>query len=121
SDMVSSQLIKKTVKRLRPCRTELPLQVTQRAYCGSGYSFTSSHATNHFAIAIFWFLVIGKDWKYIKVPILLWAVIVCIAQVYVGVHFPSDVFVGSIIGMTIGYLWAKLYERYYGNQNSYNV
>jgi membrane-associated phospholipid phosphatase len=121
SDMISSQLIKKTVKRLRPCRTELPLKVTQRAYCGSGYSFTSSHATNHFAIAIFWFLVIGKEWKYIKIPIILWALIVCFAQVYVGVHFPSDVFAGSILGITIGYFWTKIYVKYYGKQNAHSV
>lgn len=37
-----------------------------------------------------------------------------ISQIYVGVHFPLDVACGSIIGIAIGWLWAKVFMNYYG-------
>ena len=60
ADTISSQLIKYNVQRLRPCQ-EISMEqvVIERVACGSGYSFTSSHAANHFSVAayfisIFW-------------------------------------------------------------------
>ncbi|MGA1583720.1 MAG: phosphatase PAP2 family protein, partial [Saprospiraceae bacterium] len=54
SDTVSSKVIKPSVERLRPCRTpDVQDRVTVRVNCGPGYSFPSSHATNHFAIGVF--------------------------------------------------------------------
>src|SRR5690606_638916 len=48
SDSVSSSLIKNSVQRVRPCNDiEFKEEVNIRVRCGSGYSFTSSHATNH--------------------------------------------------------------------------
>ena len=45
-DQMSSQVIKKSVQRLRPCNEPtLKEDVSLLVSCGSGYSFTSSHAT----------------------------------------------------------------------------
>lgn len=104
SDTISSELIKKQVKRLRPC-AELTLEPSaiQRVHCGGGYSFTSSHATNHFCLAAFMVMVFGsymKRWKYLW---WLWAAIVAVAQVYVGVHYPLDVIGGGLVGVLIGW------------------
>lgn len=103
SDTISSELIKKQVKRPRPCAevTMNPAAI-QRVHCGGGYSFTSSHATNHFCIAAFLVIVFGgymKRWKYMW---WIWAAIISIAQVYVGVHYPLDVLFGGILGAIIG-------------------
>ncbi len=103
SDTISSELIKKQVKRLRPCaeRSMEPAAI-QRVHCGGGYSFTSSHATNHFCLAAFLVIVFGgymKRWKYLW---WLWAAIIALAQVYVGVHYPLDVIGGGILGVIIG-------------------
>ncbi|MBP6397866.1 MAG: phosphatase PAP2 family protein [Saprospiraceae bacterium] len=114
SDSVSSHLIKKTVKRERPCRNLSVQQPVVRIRCGSGYSFTSSHATNHFAIAVFLSLTIGSVFKKIRIPLLLWASIIGVSQIYVGVHFPLDVACGSILGIFIGWLWAKVFMKYFG-------
>jgi membrane-associated phospholipid phosphatase len=117
SDLVSSRLIKPSVQRLRPCRTE-QLDVITRVKCGMAYSFTSSHATNHFALALFWFVTLGyliDNWKY---AILIWAVIIGFCQVYVGVHFPLDIICGSIIGSLIGFSWSMIYEKRYGNNKA---
>jgi len=57
SDLISSRLIKNTVQRLRPCNSEdLFETINVLVGCGGGYSFTSSHATNHFALATFFIL-----------------------------------------------------------------
>lgn len=113
SDTVSSQLIKKTVKRERPCRNEAIHNPVVRIRCGSGYSFTSSHATNHFAIAVFLTLTLGRVIKRIGIPLITWAAIIGFAQIYVGVHFPLDVLTGSLIGIGIGWLWSYVFMKYY--------
>ena len=63
ADFVSSKVVKPTIKRERPCNDmEIKPFVRNLVNCGSGKSFTSSHATNHFAIAIFIIpLLNGKD------------------------------------------------------------
>ena len=90
ADMVSSHLIKKNIKRTRPCNTE-EIVVIERVECGSGYSFTSSHAANHFGLSIFLILVIARKKRVIILLFLLWAMLVSFSQVYVGVHYPIDV------------------------------
>ena len=119
SDLVSSRVIKKSIKRLRPCNTEY-LEVNERVRCGSGYSFTSSHATNHFAVASFLIFTLGLRFKRIKPWLWIWAGSVSFAQVYVGVHFPLDILAGSLIGILIGYIWSILFFKYYPDVLGYN-
>lgn len=115
ADQLSSELIKKTVERPRPCR-EVSLTPSARTlvHCGGGYSFTSSHATNHFAVAIFLFLGWARQWGRWRYLLLGWAAIVALAQVYVGVHYPLDILGGTILGSTLGLLGAYAYRRYGG-------
>jgi undecaprenyl-diphosphatase len=103
ADTISSKLIKDQVQRPRPCHVEnIHPPVVLRVSCGSGYSFTSSHAANHFAIAAFMVTVFGyfmRKWKYIW---WLWATLISLAQVYVGVHYPLDIIGGGVLGVIIG-------------------
>ena len=101
ADTISSKLIKNQVKRPRPCHV-MSLEVIQRTSCGSGYSFTSSHAANHFCVAAFAVTVFGhylKRWRYLW---WVWALLVGIAQIYVGVHYPLDIVGGALLGILIG-------------------
>lgn len=113
ADYTSSELIKKTVQRLRPCNDAAiaPAVNLRIAHCGSGYSFTSSHATNHFAIAVIFALFFGKARPSWRTYFFIWAGIVAFAQVYVGVHYPFDVFCGALVGMLIGYAVSVLVFR----------
>jgi membrane-associated phospholipid phosphatase len=112
SDYISSTVVKKSVERIRPCNDiEFKDQVQLRVRCGSGYSFTSSHATNHFAMAIFMIVVFFGSWKPIRWIGLTWASVISLSQVYVGVHYPGDIIVGAILGTLIGGLVAMLYLR----------
>ena len=110
SDTLSSKIIKKTVKRERPCRNVNLLEVRSLVHCGGGYSFTSSHATNHFAVAAFLIFLTGGifgKWRYL---LWVWAALVAYAQVYVGVHYPLDVICGGILGVLIAYLTSMMYK-----------
>jgi len=124
SDMVSSRIIKNTIERPRPCHYQSSthtLKVIKRVRCGSGYSFTSSHATNHFAIATFLIGVLGIFLTWLRPWMWLWAAMISLAQVYVGVHFPLDILVGGIIGTLIGWLYALLFLKFYSSTFGINT
>ena len=112
ADFTSAGLIKPAVKRIRPCR-EVTLGQTDinRVGCGTGYSFPSTHATDHFAMAIFSIIVFYKKWRWIALWATLWAGVICFAQVYVGVHYPIDVLGGALYGILIGSLFALLFKK----------
>jgi membrane-associated phospholipid phosphatase len=115
SDLISSSLIKQAIFRLRPCRDpELAEQVRVLVnYCPQSSSFTSSHACNHFAAAWFIFITLNQtgSWRWL---LFAWASIICYAQVYVGVHFPLDIFGGAVVGTTIGYGMSIFFRKQFG-------
>ena len=118
ADSTSSHLIKKNIRRLRPCKIyQAPTEIKLLVNCGSGYSFPSSHAANHFSIAVFFCLLLRKKKKWIKNLLLLWAFSICYAQVYVGVHYPFDVFAGAVLGSSI----AVLFYAFFRKINKYSV
>jgi membrane-associated phospholipid phosphatase len=112
ADTISSKGLKKNVQRLRPCQdSELQAEVRLLVGCGRSYSFTSSHAANHFALSAFIALVWGRLFRRIRWPLMLWAGSIAYAQVYVGVHYPLDVIMGGLLGALVGIVMAKLYLR----------
>ncbi len=111
ADFTSSTLIKKNVQRLRPCNDPvLQSQVVLRAGCGSGYSFTSSHAANHFAAAVFLIGALGPLGRWVRFALPAWAALIALSQVYVGVHYPFDVLCGAAVGAVIGWLVRRLVQ-----------
>jgi len=111
ADTLSSKVIKKTVKRERPCRNNKLPEVRNLVHCGGGYSFTSSHATNHFAVAAFLVFLTANifgRWRYL---LWFWAFLVAYAQVYVGVHYPLDVICGGSLGVIIAAFFTYFYKN----------
>lgn len=112
SDAVSSHLIKKSIKRVRPCNDIVFKQeVNIRVRCGSGFSFTSSHATNHFALAFFWIVLFRRKWKHAMWLCITWATLISISQIYVGVHYPFDILCGAILGILIGLAMGYIFKK----------
>ena len=113
ADQLSSHVIKPTAQRTRPCN-ELVLQdqINVLAPCSGSYSFTSSHAVNHFAVAAFFIALLGESNRRYK-WLWLWAFSIAFAQVYVGLHYPFDVFVGGLLGTSIGFLCYKVLLVFY--------
>ena len=114
ADYFSASILKHIFERLRPCnepgfKDEIRLLVS----CGSGFSFPSSHACNHFAIGMFLNTVFYDRWKPILPLSMLWALSIAFAQVYVGVHFPIDITVGGLLGCLIGYITGTIFLTTY--------
>ena len=111
-DLTASRIIKPLVARIRPCNEiSLSNEIIHRAPCGSGYSFPSAHATNHFAIALFLILIFYDKWKPILPIGLCWAFIISFSQIYVGVHYPIDTVAGAILGIVIALCTSKIYKK----------
>lgn len=104
TDYFASSIVKPAFERLRPCNDpDIKDEVRSLIACGSGFSFPSSHASNHFALAIFLISIFYHKWKPIMPLALFWAFSISFAQMYVGVHYPADILFGAILGSMIGY------------------
>jgi len=113
TDYVSASVIKPLAGRLRPCHAaDLQPVIRHLVDCGGLYSFPSSHASNHFGMAAFWFFatahITGTKWYWLW----FWAAIICFAQVYVGVHYPFDVTAGALLGMFTGITTGLIFKRW---------
>lgn len=115
TNYISSDIIKETILRLRPCRdASIAHQVRFIVeYCPQSSSFTSSHAANHFGMAAFIFFTGKKMFRWLWL-FFLWAFVIIYAQVYVGVHYPVDVLAGSVIGFLTGYFTASIFNKRIG-------
>lgn len=117
TDYTSASILKPLFERLRPCYdTSLSGKINILEDCGGQYSMPSSHASNHFGLAILWYWVIrfltGKKWNWVW----LWAAVICYAQVYTGKHFPFDIVAGALLGIITGTCMAKVFEYWHTNR-----
>ncbi len=103
SDYLCSGILKPLVCRLRPTHEPAldPLHLV-RGYTGGLYGFCSSHAANTMAVALL-FSLLYKDAR-ATVSLMAWVALNCYSRMYLGVHYPSDI----IAGLLIGSLWALL-------------
>ena len=69
-------------------------------------SFPSGHTSAAFAAAIAWFHTLPKRWM--RLTGLAMAALMGLSRLYVGVHFPSDVLCGALVGTLCGFLGWKL-------------
>jgi len=113
SETVSSRILKPAFDRPRPYHSQSHVHLYDRMYktwsitpelkktvTGASYSLPSSHATNIFAAVFFVSFYFRKFWPLFYMI----AFLVGYSRVYLGVHFPFDVFVGGIVGTLCGLL-----------------
>jgi undecaprenyl-diphosphatase len=95
--VVVFRLIKKASKRKRPCQLE--------SHCWSKilppdqFSFPSGHAMSAFAIAI----PLCIYYPELQAALLALSVSIALSRIVLGMHFVSDVVVGSLMGVGLGY------------------
>lgn len=108
-----ANLIKKNIKRYRPTHnTEFGMQVhTVENYKGGQFGFVSGHASNSFALATFFVLLFKTKKRWINALFFLWAIIICYTRVYLGVHYPSDLAGGALLGIGWGFIIYNLLIR----------
>jgi undecaprenyl-diphosphatase len=116
SDQLSSYVCKPLFARLRPCQDPTMMFKSRLLidHCMSSYSFTSSHATNHFGFAMFVFMTLRPFFKNYSYLFFVWAGCISYAQIYIGVHYPLDVLGGAVLGLSLGYISSKIFEKWNG-------
>ena len=108
-DIVSSHILKPLFAHPRPCQEPIVGFQLLLDHCPKSYSFPSSHATNHMALAIFW---IGSRCfsKTQAIFFLIWVFLIIWAQMVVGVHYPKDIVAGLLLGSLIGYMFSRVFR-----------
>ena len=109
----TSNLFKDSFQRLRPCYNDSLQDYVRlvKETCGGKYGFFSAHASNSFSLAVFFGLIYRNKYKFIIYITLFYASLISYSRVYLGVHFPLDIFFGSIYGIIIGLVVFKIYKN----------
>ena len=111
ADQISVHAFKNVFQRYRPCHN---LEICEQVHLNDGkggmYGFVSSHAANTFALAMFLSLLFKNKIKYFGIAVFLWATFVSYSRIYNGVHYPSDIVLGAVLGMGIGITVYKIYQ-----------
>ena len=123
SDQTASGLIKDSVKRLRPSHEPslIPFIHLSKAGAGGNYGFVSSHSANAFALLTFLFFLLPSKYNWLKTSLLFWALLVSYSRIYNGVHYPSDVIGGAIVGVISGGVIWCLFRLIFKDDKILNV
>lgn len=98
TDQIAGQVLKPLFDRARPCFT-VP-GVKALVPVAHSPSFPSNHAANVFGLACLMAMDRGGYWLW-GLPI---AGLVGISRVYAGVHYPSDVLGGAVLGLMVAWI-----------------
>ena len=110
SGSMNDIFVKPAVMRARPTHdAEIGYLVDiVNGYRGGPYGFFSSHAANTMSIAVFFCWLVRC--RALSITLIAWSLINCWTRIYLGVHFPGDVAVGIVCGVTVGSLvWLLFY------------
>ncbi|MEP3837571.1 MAG: phosphatase PAP2 family protein [Algibacter sp.] len=104
-----TNVFKRTFMRPRPCGAEDIADKIRfiAVRCGK-YGFFSGHSSNTMAAAVFTGLMLKPYYKNLIFILLLWSAIVAYSRIYVGVHYPLDIFCGMTFGALSGFMFFKL-------------
>lgn len=105
--LLNNLLLKNLVARIRPYEAVSGLQRLIEAQ--EDFSFPSGHTASSFAVAVVLLRNLPKTYG---ASALILAVLIGFSRVYLGVHYPTDVICGALIGTTIAILvYNMVYER----------
>lgn len=122
TDQVSASLIRPHVERMRPSNLNNPLSELVHIvnnHRGGRYGFPSCHAANTFGLAFFLFFLFRRCW--LTLFMMGWALLTCYSRVYLGVHYPGDLLVGTLIGAAGAYLMYHLFVKAGGYKRAEHV
>ncbi len=104
--LINNMLLKNLVARTRPY--EVIEGLTYLVKRPGDFSFPSGHAGCAFSAAC---IMLRRLPKRYGIPAIVFAIIISLSRLYVGVHYPSDVLFGVVSGILISYAAEMLVER----------
>ena len=112
---LTSTSVKHMVERYRPTHN---LEIKERIhvvhdYRGGKFTFFSGHSANTFGLITFIFLCIKWIPAKYKLLIFLYPLVVVYSRMYLGVHYPSDVFTGMVVGVFFGWLVYRIMNKHF--------
>lgn len=115
SDGIADGIIKPLAARVRPVNdptVKYSLHIVSHTLL-KDFSFCSAHAANTMAIAMFFSFLVRS--KLVTITLVIWSLLNCWTRLYLGVHYPSDIVCGLLLGAIVGILvylgYYKLYRR----------
>lgn len=111
TDQFCASFIRPYFNRIRPSSIHNPLSDLLHLvnnYRGGSYGFPSCHAANSFALAVFLSLLFKSRW--IILGLMIWAALISYSRMYLGVHYPTDLLIGAIIGSGLAFPAYYLYS-----------
>ena len=110
TDTTASHLIKPYVGRLRPAHLDSGIASVVHVvdnHRGGAFSFPSSHSGNIWGLVFLMALLLRHRW--ITFCLTLWALLMCYSRMYLGLHYPSDLLAGFVLGVACAWLaWLVL-------------
>lgn len=76
----------------------------------TNYSFFSGHSSTSFCATTFVVLALREKYPWIFIAY-LWPIIFVLSRIYVGVHYPGDILVGMIVGISFAFLFYRIYLK----------
>ena len=111
SDQISASFFKPFFERCRPCHVLENVHIVNRR-CGGQYGFVSSHAANFFALATYLVFAFRFPKPLFVILFFVCAVLVAYSRIYLGVHYPGDVFFGGMLGILVGLFVGWGYKKW---------
>ena len=108
--LINTVLLKNLVQRARPFDVVKGLTILIGR--PSGFSFPSGHTSTSFACA---WAIMSMEKKF-AVPAFILAALIAFSRVYVGVHYPTDVMAGAVIGIMCGVVVCLAYRRFFAEK-----
>lgn len=106
-------IVKPIVGRLRPVNDPALYGIIHgvTGVSSNDYSFFSSHSANTMSLAVFFSLLVRN--RKLFISLLVWSLTNCYTRLYLGMHYPSDVLVGILWGVIIGFFVFYVYSKVY--------
>jgi len=115
----TTNLFKYGFERLRPCHNEEIVDIMRivKNGCGGLYGYFSGHASNSFALSIYFSLLFANRYPKLKYALFFMASLVSYSRIYIGVHYPLDIISGALFGtiwsLSFFYISLKICNQFF--------
>jgi undecaprenyl-diphosphatase len=100
------RILKNSIRRIRPFNAHD--EVENMVYPLDEFSFPSGHTSAAFMVA----MIIAHFTPFLAIPLFIFAFLVGMARIYLGVHYPSDIIGGAIYGTGMAQISILIVEKF---------